>query len=87
MLAVRKGRITKAKALTFLNNLIDLPIEVESPARREDVLLVLTDLMERYALTSYDAAYLELVVRRNLPLATLDQALIDACRVLGKTLV
>jgi len=87
MLAVRKGRITKEKAITFLNNLIDLPIQVEPPAHRADVLPVLADLMERHKLTSYDAAYLELVIRRNLPLATLDKALIDACRKLGKTLV
>jgi predicted nucleic acid-binding protein len=31
--------------------------------------------MEKYKLTSYDAAYLELAIRRTLPLATLDRAL------------
>jgi predicted nucleic acid-binding protein len=33
------------------------------------------DLADRFRLTSYDAAYLELAVRRGLKLATLDQAL------------
>jgi predicted nucleic acid-binding protein len=73
------------KPRPVLNNLIDSPIEVESPAHRADVLPVLADLMQKHRLTSYDAAYLELVIRRNLPLATLDKALIDACKKLGKT--
>jgi predicted nucleic acid-binding protein len=33
-----------------------------------------------YRLTSYDAAYLELALRRNLPLATLDAELVAACQ-------
>jgi predicted nucleic acid-binding protein len=87
ILAVRKGRITKEKATRFLSNLIDLPIEVEPPASRAELLPVLADLMERHRLTSYDAAYLEIAIRRNLPLATLDDALIDACEILGKARV
>lgn len=87
MLAVRKGRITKAKAVTFLNDLIDLPIEVEPPKHREDVFLALADLTERHKLTAYDAVYLELVIRRKLPLATFDKDLIEACEALGAKLV
>jgi predicted nucleic acid-binding protein len=34
-------------------------------------------------LTSYDAAYLELALRRALPLATLDNELVAACRLVG----
>ena len=87
MLAVRKGRITKAKAVTFLNNLTDLPIEVEPPGSKAEVFLILVDIIEQHKLTAYDAAYLELAIRRNLPLATLDAALIEACKTLGKTSV
>lgn len=36
------------------------------------------DLALHHRLSTYDAAYLELSLRRNLPLATLDGALIDA---------
>jgi predicted nucleic acid-binding protein len=32
-LAVRKGRITDQKAREFLDNLADLPIEIENPTR------------------------------------------------------
>ena len=40
-----------------------------------------------YRLTSYDAAYLELAIRRRLPLATLDQELIGACGQAGVPLL
>jgi len=85
MLAVRKGRITKA--ITFLKNLTDLPIEVEPPRSKAEVFLVLADVIEQHKLTAYDAAYLELAICRSVPLATLDTALIKACKTLGKTLV
>ncbi|MDR2844984.1 MAG: type II toxin-antitoxin system VapC family toxin, partial [Puniceicoccales bacterium] len=40
-------------------------------------------LAERYQLTIYDAAYLEIAVRRKIPLATLDRALIAAAKSAG----
>ena len=36
-----------------------------------------------YHLTSYDPAYLELALRRSLPLATLDGELLAACKAVG----
>jgi predicted nucleic acid-binding protein len=39
------------------------------------VILTLPDLAEKHGLTNYDAAYLELAIRRNIALATTDQAL------------
>lgn len=44
-------------------------------------------LAERHNLTVYDAAYLDLPIRRALPLATLDTALIRAAGQAGVTLV
>ena len=44
-------------------------------------------LAERYRLTSYDAAYLELAQRRKLPLATLEVNLIKAAKALDMTLL
>jgi predicted nucleic acid-binding protein len=76
-LATRKGRITEEKAGAFLEILGDLPIEIENPSRP----LAFTSiraLANRYKLTAYDASYLELAVRHNLPLATLDNALAQA---------
>jgi predicted nucleic acid-binding protein len=40
-------------------------------------------LADRFGLTLYDAAYLELAQRRSLPLASLDSELRDAAQVLG----
>ena len=39
------------------------------------LILTLPDFARRHDLTNYDAAYLELALRRHLPLATTDQAL------------
>jgi predicted nucleic acid-binding protein len=35
-------------------------------------------LADRHGLTVYDAAYLDLAIRKRLPIATLDNALIQA---------
>ena len=44
-------------------------------------------LAERFALTIYDSAYLELAQRRSLPLATLDAELRQVAAALGLTLL
>jgi predicted nucleic acid-binding protein len=85
-MAVRKGRIAKSKATAFLESLADLPIEVEDLTRTE-VFVSVRAVAERYQLTSYDAAYLELAIRHRLPLAALDTDLIKAARVAGIALV
>jgi len=45
------------------------------------------DLALEHGLTAYDAAYLDLAMRRGLPLATADARLRAACRTAGVTLV
>jgi predicted nucleic acid-binding protein len=40
-------------------------------------------LAAQHGLTAYDAAYLELALRRKLPLATLDAQLLDAMQRAG----
>lgn len=75
--AERLKRITAAQIADYLDLLDRSPIvtdtETESRAFRE----VLT-LARNEGLTTYDAAYLELAVRRRLSLATLDKELIRA---------
>lgn len=44
-------------------------------------------LIEKYGLTVYDAAYLELAHRRQLPLGTLDSDLRKAAPLQGVTLL
>ena len=69
--AVRRGRISGEKRGRFLTDLRSLPIQIdpESTAEAFDSALALA---ERYGLTVYDAAYLELAKRRGLPLGSLE---------------
>jgi predicted nucleic acid-binding protein len=85
-LAVRKGRIPGEKALAFLDSLADLPIEVENPSRTQ-VFVTVRTLAGQYQLTGYDAAYLELAIRHQLPLASLDKALSRAALAAGLSTV
>jgi predicted nucleic acid-binding protein len=43
----------------------------------------ISDLAEKNGLTMYDATYLELAMRRSLPLASRDQALRSAAKQCG----
>jgi predicted nucleic acid-binding protein len=81
-LAVRKGRIRKETGLAFLESLADLPTEVENPSRTQ-VFLTVRALAAQYQLTGYDAAYLELAIRHDLPIASLDKALSGAALAAG----
>src|SRR5437588_8116749 len=76
-LAARKGRITQPHATQFLQSLTDLPIEVDYPSSAL-LFKAAPRLAEQHRLTGYDAAYLELALRLGLPLATLDQELIQS---------
>ena len=67
-----KGFLPAHKASAFLENLAALPIDVDA----ESASCILTDvhrLAIQCRLSSYDAAYLELALPRNLPLATYAQ--------------
>jgi len=81
-MAERKGRLTPAQSDAFIADLGKLGIERddEAPQRAFTYLLA---LCRRHRLTSYDAIYLDLAVRRSLPLATLDDDLRKAAKKLG----
>jgi predicted nucleic acid-binding protein len=85
-LATRKGRITEDKARAFLEDLGDLPIEIENPARTL-MFDSVRALASEYKLTVYDAAYLELAVRHKLPIAAFNNALAKAAKAAGVKLV
>jgi predicted nucleic acid-binding protein len=80
--AMRKKRIDQAGVETFFSRLGDLEIlvDVETADRAWDKTL---DLAQQHRLSAYDAAYLELAMRRGVPLATLDKGLAAACRAAG----
>ena len=57
-------------------------VDDESPLRALDAI---SKLAEKHALSVYDAVYLELALRRNLPLASRDAALNKAAKNAGVT--
>jgi predicted nucleic acid-binding protein len=57
-----------------LSDLAEFPIHVD-PETHQQAWGTTVRLAERHGLTVYDAAYLELALRRGLPLATLDREL------------
>jgi predicted nucleic acid-binding protein len=80
--AMRRRRITTELRATALADLTLLDIEID-PATDQSAWGRTLQLADRFRLTVYDAAYLELAQRRALPLASLDNALRDAAVALG----
>jgi predicted nucleic acid-binding protein len=71
----RRKRISDAQAENALQTLTRLPITIDTESVHLPVTLQVRELMQRHQLTAYDASYLELAIRRHLPLSTLDKAL------------
>lgn len=71
---VRRGRHGQEFRDNALAALTLLPIHVGAECA-ENAWLNTVSLAERHRLTIYDAAYLELAIRRKIPLATLDREL------------
>ena len=86
LVAERRKRIKAGQAIILWDELSQLPIETEPPLTTLQTKLVLT-LGEKHGLTVYDAAYLELAQRRQLPLGTLDGDLRAAAQKIGVTLL
>lgn len=86
LLGERRGRIPRPKTESFVRVLQELQVSVEDGAPATMLGPVL-QIGREYGLTSYDAAYLELAMRRGLPLATLDRRLADAAGRAGVELV
>ena len=73
-MGVRRNRHDRDFRDATLADLAQLPIQVDLETSQQAWNATLR-LAEQYQLTLYDAAYLELALRRNLPLATLDEDL------------
>jgi len=86
VMAERRGRINAAQRLQLAELLHDLPVTLDT-ATATQAWTATARLAERFRLTVYDAAYLELAQRLSLPLATLDKELRVAAGALGVTLL
>jgi len=77
LVAERRRRIESILVAGFRVRLARMPIVVERdvPGRNLDEILYLA---RKHQLSTYDAAYLDLAMRKGLPLATQDKALIRA---------
>ena len=80
--AEKRGRITASQITSRLNLLNSLPIITDDQTQNRAFREILS-LAQNHGLTSYDAAYLELALRRGLPLATNDKALARAAKKVG----
>ena len=86
LLAERRQRITHADAQRHLLLLKRLPIEIDDHALEEAWGTVLS-LARKHGLTGYDAAYLELAMRRRVALGSLDRELRTAAKAENVPLV
>ena len=80
--AERKGQIAPERLSHFLIGLSKMPI-LMTTAIVIDTWSTTLELARRTRLTMYDAAYLDLALQADLPLATSDRKLLKAAKELG----
>ena len=82
LVATRRGRITETDWSRIQRNLEALSIQMDPVSTSRNWGAVLK-VAHAHRLSVYDAMYLELAIRMQLPLATLDRALARAGRAAG----
>ena len=82
LIAQRRHRLTAVQRRAALGKLTTLQFTVDEEGARH-AFGKTSELAEKYGLTIYDATYLELALRRSLPLATRDEALKTAAKRCG----
>ena len=80
--ALRRKHISREDLFEYAQHLAELRVTVETEGVGNAFTEVLA-LAERYQLTTYDAAYLELAQRRKIPLATVDKNLVQVAGAIG----
>lgn len=71
----RRKRMDASQVDRAVQLLGRLPVTVDAEGMLLSTVLAVRELMHKHTLTAYDAAYLELGIRRNLRVSTLDKAL------------
>lgn len=80
--ALKQGRISEDDIAAYAQFFSALPLSIE-PSERNTVFNAVFALSRKHGLTTYDASYLEISLRRSIPIATLDKALISAAKAEG----
>jgi predicted nucleic acid-binding protein len=81
LMAIRRGRISRSDGEQFLLSLNDFRVRLSEPGSYD----ALFSLALANGLTVYDAAYLDIAIREDLPPASLDRDLVRAAEKLGIT--
>ena len=79
LVAERNRRLSEADSTRFISLLTELPIIVDQEPP-ERMIKEIFALARKHRLSSYDASYLDLAMRKGLPIATLDKNLIAAAK-------
>jgi predicted nucleic acid-binding protein len=82
LMAQRRHRLTAMQRKAAMEQLTALQLKVDEEGT-QNAFGKTSDLAETHGLTIYDATYLELALRRSLPLASRDEALRKAARQCG----
>lgn len=84
LMAYRRKRINRDVLQQYLDVITILPITVDTAAATQgSTMKRVCELAEKHGLTTYDASYLELASRLDLPLATLDVDLYNVAVEIG----
>ncbi|WP_306118208.1 MULTISPECIES: type II toxin-antitoxin system VapC family toxin [unclassified Roseitalea] len=83
IVAERRGRMSREKVDQAIETIAELGIVLDTAPSSAAVV----GLCRRHRLTAYDAPYLDLTLRENAELATLDAALAQAARAEGASVV
>jgi predicted nucleic acid-binding protein len=76
------GKFGESALTEFVYHLAQLPIHLDNAAP-SGIQLAVASISREFKLSGYDAQYLELARRRNLPIATLDKDLRKAAKKSG----
>ena len=82
LVSERRGRTPSDKVIPFLDSLMALSPIIDMAPGHARILAVIR-AARLYQLTSYDASYLELALRLDLPIATNDRKLEAAAKTAG----
>jgi predicted nucleic acid-binding protein len=83
LISVRRGRLLESAAPSLIGALDRLRIDIDHGIALESLAQTTLTMGLVHRVSAYDASYLELSLRRGLPLATLDQRLAEAAGAAG----
>ena len=83
LVAQRRHRLTAGQRKAAMEKLTAMQLTVDEEGSR-NAFGKTSELAEQYGLSIYDATYLELALRRSLPLASRDEALRNAAKQCGR---